>query len=272
MKWSPPGPAFLFCPADRAERFQKASCLADVVILDLEDGVELSLRNIARNNIRVADLDPAVTAVRINSVSTDDYHLDLEALEDSPFRRVILSKVASASEVRELEDFDVIPLCETPQGFSEIGAIARCANTVALMWGAEDLAAAVGGFSSRLEDGRLRDVPRLVRAQVLLSAAQNGVGAIDAVYTDYADLDGQSREAADASATGFMATACIHPSQVEVIRSAYRPSPERLRWAEEIVILAESSGGVFSVNGRMIDEPVIAQARQLLVRSGKSLP
>lgn len=269
MRWSAPGPAFLFCPGDRPERFRKASHLADVVILDLEDGVDSSRRVAARNAIRCADLDPTVTVVRINPVSTIDHLLDLEALRDSPFRKVMLAKTSAADDVRGLDDFEVIALCETPQGLAEASTIAQCPNTIALMWGAEDLVACLGGVASRFDDGTLRDVARYARAHVLLAAGQHDVGALDTVYIDYADLQGQRAEAADAAAIGFMATACIHPSQAAVIRDAYRPSPDRLEWAKEVLALAENRGGAFGVDGQMVDGPVLAQARQLLRRSGE---
>jgi citrate lyase subunit beta/citryl-CoA lyase len=163
----------------------------------------------------------------------------------------------------------VIALCETPLGIAESKAIAECSNTIAVMWGAEDLIAAIGGSASRFEDGTFRDVARFARAQVLLAAAQYGVGALDAVFTDFADIEGQRREAIDAAAMGFMATACIHPSQVDVVREAYRPSASQLQWAKDLLEMAMKHSGVFRMGNQMVDEPVLAQARQLLRRAGE---
>ena len=89
------------------------------------------------------------------------------------------------------------------------------------MWGAEDLVASLGGTSSRHADGSYRDVARAARANVLLAAGAAGIPAIDTVHLDIDDLDGLRAEAEDAAASGFAATACIHPSHVAVIREAY---------------------------------------------------
>ena len=81
--WKLPGPAWLFCPADRPERFAKAAAAADVVILDLEDGVGADDRESARRALVDTPLDPARTVVRINPAGTPDQHLDLAALRET---------------------------------------------------------------------------------------------------------------------------------------------------------------------------------------------
>src|SRR6187397_2516703 len=81
--WTMPGPAWLFCPADRPERFAKAAAAADVVILDLEDGVGADDRASARRALVDTPLDPARTVVRINPAGTPDQHLDLAALRET---------------------------------------------------------------------------------------------------------------------------------------------------------------------------------------------
>ena len=110
--------------------------------------------------------------------------------------------------------------------------IAALANVSALMWGAEDLVASLGGTSSRKPNGRYRDIARMARARVLLAAGARGKAAIDAVHLDIADTKRLTIEATDAAASGFAATACIHPSQVEVIRDAYRPDAKTVAWAQ----------------------------------------
>jgi citrate lyase subunit beta/citryl-CoA lyase len=132
------------------------------------------------------------------------------------------------------------------------------------MWGAEDLVASLGGRSSRHPDGSYRDVARYARSRVLLAAKAAGRLAIDAVHLEIADAEGLRREALDAVACGFDATACIHPSQVAVIRDAYAPAAEQRAWAQRVIAAAEGQHGVFSFEGRMIDEPVLRQARAIL--------
>ena len=86
------GPALLFCPADRPERFTGALQKADAVILDLEDAVLPDAKAQARDNVIAADLDPARVIVRVNAPETADFVLDLEALRRTPFRTVMVAK------------------------------------------------------------------------------------------------------------------------------------------------------------------------------------
>jgi citrate lyase subunit beta/citryl-CoA lyase len=102
---------------------------------------------------------------------------------------------------------------------------------------------------------------------VLLAAGAHGKAAIDAVHLDIADAKGQRREARDAAASGFAATACIHPSQVQIVRDAYRPDPKTLAWARAVLAAAEGERGVFAFEGRMVDEPVLRHARAVIARA-----
>ena len=268
--WHPFGPAALFCPADRSARFAKAADRSDLVILDLEDGVADEDKAAARTSLRAAELDPARTVVRVNGAGTEHCRLDLDALATTPYRTVLLAKTESPDDVASLAPLDVIALCETPRGVLAAHSIAQCPNTVALMWGAEDLLATLGGRSSRDADGEYRDVARHARAQVLLAAAAADRPAIDSVHLDIKDLDGLRRDARNAAASGFSATACIHPSQVPIVRDAYRPTPEETAWARQIIAMAANQPGVFSFEGRMVDAPVIRHAENLLAKTSSA--
>lgn len=268
MKWEPRGPALLFCPADRPERFAKAQAAADMVILDLEDGVGAKDKDRARRALAETPLDPRRTIVRVSPVGTDDFAHDLRALDETPYAVVMLAKTESVDDVRALGDYHVIALCETARGVLAAPSIAAAQGTVGLMWGAEDLVASLGGNSSRGEDGQYRDVARSARSRVLLAAGAHGAAAIDAVHLDIGDLDGLAREAHDAVASGFSATACIHPSQVETVRGAYRPSEADLAWAEAVLRISATARGVFVFEGRMVDAPLLRHANALVRRAG----
>jgi citrate lyase subunit beta/citryl-CoA lyase len=260
------GPALLFCPADRPDRFAKAAGAADVVILDLEDGVAPADKPAARQHLGEVALDPDRTVVRINPADTADHDLDLAALAGTNYRTVMLAKAETASSVRHLgrSALRVIALCETALGVLNAAELAAEPATLALMWGAEDLLVSLGGRSSRRPDGRYRDVAGHARNQVLLAAGGYGRAAIDAVYLNITDLDGLRGEAEDAAASGFAAKACIHPSQAAVVRQAWAPSAAERAWAAEVLQAAEGSAGVFQFQGRMVDQPILSQARRLL--------
>ncbi len=225
------GVAWLFCPADRPERFAKAAAAADIVILDLEDGVAPADRPAARQALIDTPLDAARTVVRVNPVGTPDHALDLEALKATNYTQVMLAKSESAEQVDSLAPFSVIALCETPRGALKALEIAEAPTVVGLMWGAEDLMAGLGGQSSRGADGQYRDVARFAKSHVLLACGAAGKLAIEAVYLNIKDLDGLAVEAGEAVQIGFGAKALIHPSHVEVVRNAYRPSQEQVDWA-----------------------------------------
>ncbi|MBN7792650.1 HpcH/HpaI aldolase/citrate lyase family protein [Microbacterium esteraromaticum] len=261
------GPALLFCPADRPERFAGALQKADAVILDLEDAVLPAAKAQARENIAAAVLDPERVIVRVNAPDTADFAKDLDVLARTSFRRVMVAKSENPGMLDAFRaDQQIIALCETALGVHRAGEIAAHERTVALMWGAEDLVASLGGLSSRFADGRYRDVARQARAQVLLAAGAYGRTAIDAVHLDIDDVQGLAEEAADAVASGFGATACIHPKQVAVIREAYRPDAATVDWARAVLVAAEGERGVFRFEGRMIDEPVLRHARAVVER------
>jgi len=262
------GPALLFCPADRPERFAKAAERADGVILDLEDAVSADAKAFARGAVMESDLDPERTVVRVNALDGAHIESDLATLSLTDYRTVMVAKAESAKQIARLDPrFAVIALCETARGVVAAEKIAALENVVGLMWGAEDLVASLGGTSSRKPKGGYRDVARHARARVLLAAGARGKAAIDAVHLDIADQKGLAREAADAAASGFAATACIHPDQVPVIRAAYRPDPGAVAWAREVLAAAEGQRGVFAHDGRMVDEPVLRHARTLVRRA-----
>lgn len=273
------GPALLFCPADRPERYQKAAERADAVILDLEDAVAPADKQRARGAILaqlgsagdVPELDPSRTIVRINPAGTDEFEKDLHCLKHTPYRHVMLAKAESADQLKELAGYSVIALCETAAGIVNAAAIAAEPNVVALMWGAEDLLASLGGTSSRNDDGGYRAVALHARSTVLLAARALGKEAVDSVYVNISDLDGLAAEARDAVASGFGSKACIHPSQVAAVREAYAPTESDVAAATELLDAAAAAGtGVFQYQGKMIDGPILKHAESTLRRAGRN--
>lgn len=264
----PAGPAWLFCPADRPERYRKAADAADVVILDLEDGVAPADKPAARTALTETPLDPATTVVRVNPAGTADHDLDLQALRETGYRLIMLPKTESAEQVTGLTGYQVVALIESPAGALAIESIAAAPNTLGVMCGVEDLVAAMGGTGTRRPDGSYRDVARHLRSTGLLAAKAHGRLALDMVYLNIRDLDGLRAEAEDAVAVGFEIKVAIHPSQIPVIRAAYAPSAEEVAWAEAVLAAAPNHRGVFTYEGRMVDAPLLRHAEQILQRTG----
>jgi citrate lyase subunit beta/citryl-CoA lyase len=267
-----PGPAILFVPADRPDRYHKALDRSDTVVIDLEDATAPADKDAARQTVLDNPLDPERTVIRLNGVTTPWFDNDLAALRTTAYTRVMLPKAETRADIERLEPFEVIAVCETPLGVYNAGEIASASNTVALIAGVEDLVGAIGGTSTQFPDTQYRDIARYARASILVAARAFGKWAIDTVYLDIADIDGQRREAADAAASGFVASACIHPSQVGVIRDAYTPTAEDVAWATAVLEASVGNHGVFEYRGRMVDSPVLNHARSVLARRDRTAP
>ncbi|MFL4473090.1 HpcH/HpaI aldolase/citrate lyase family protein [Paeniglutamicibacter sp. MACA_103] len=263
------GPALLFCPGDRMDRFEKALDRADVAILDLEDAVAPERKVAARGQVAAAAATaPQRTIVRINAADTPWFHDDVTAMRLAGVRTLMLPKASGPEQLCALQDFEVVALCETAAGVLAAPRLAAATNCTALMWGGEDLVADIGGRSSRGTDGRYRPMIEQARTSVLFAAAAEGKASIDAVHIDISDLDGLETESKEAADMGFRAKACIHPQHVAYIRKAFRPTDEQIACARTLLAHPEaSSGGVFRIGNQMIDGPLLTHARTLIERT-----
>lgn len=270
MTWEMPGPAWLFCPADRPERYEKAAAAADTVILDLEDGVAPADKAAARQALVDTPLDAERTVVRVNAYGTEEHTRDLQALAGTRYRRLMLPKCEAVEQIASLTECEVIALVESPMGALRVGDLMHVDNAIGVMWGAEDLLAGLGGNASRHADNSYRDVARHVRSSTLLAAKAHGKFALDSVYLDIGDLDGLRAEADDAVAVGFDAKVAIHPGQLPVIRAAYAPSPDELSWARRVLAEVPKNRGVFAFEGRMVDGPVVLHAERIVYRAERT--
>lgn len=263
--WAP-GPAWLFCPADRPERFDKALQCADVVILDLEDAVAPARKEFARQCIRdIPEPEWDRILIRVNAFQSAEYARDRALLDGLPCPRVMLAKAEDPRAAVELGRHEVLMLVESPAGVECVSEILEPSNVIGAMWGADDLVAGLGGTTSRTADGAYRDVARYARSKVLIAAKSRSLLAVDAVFMDLKDREGLEGECEDASRVGFDAKAAIHPAQVAAIRTAYAPSASQVDWAERVLGEARrQGGGVFTFEGKMVDGPILLQAERIL--------
>jgi citrate lyase subunit beta/citryl-CoA lyase len=263
------GRAILFCPGNRPDRFEKALAAAGAVIIDLEDAVPEGEKDDSRAVVceSIGPQPGARQVVRVNPISTHQGKADLAALRETGLRYVMLPKTESAAEVEAIGEFEAVALCETARGVQDAAEIASAEKCVALFWGGEDLTADIGGWSSRGVDGTYLPLARYARARVLVAAASARVSAWDAVFLDLKDLDGLGAEASEAAAMGFSAKVAVHPRQLPVIRGAYSPAGQDVEEARRLLRLVDEADGQLGVvkfEGRMVDGPLIAQARALV--------
>jgi len=269
--------SLLFVPADSERKLGRArQSGADAVILDLEDSVVPANRPAARSQAR-AFLASSGSAgfrryVRINPLASGLGLDDLVSVVPERPDGVLLPK-CQPEDIRTLDHY--LSALEAASGLARgaIRVIAIATETPAAMlarlegitWGAEDLAAALGGHNRRA-DGIYDDVYRLARSLCLLAAAAAEVAPIDTIYTDFRDEKGLAEECAAARRSGFTAKMAIHPAQIAVINAAFSVTEGELVWARKIVgALAENPGaGILALDGKMVDRPHLTLARRLL--------
>ena len=250
--------SLLFVPADSERKLARGSQSgADALILDLEDSIVPANRPIARSQAR-------------------DF---LGSTGSADFRRYVrINPLASGLSLDDLSAFEaaaalppaairVIAIAtETPAAMFTVGNYSGVSRRLeGITWGAEDLAACLGG-NNRRADGIYDDVYRLARSLCLLGAAAAGVIAIDTIYTDFRDEAGLAAECTAAKRSGFTAKMAIHPAQIPVINNAFSASEEELVWARRVVaVFAENpEAGTIALDGKMVDKPHLTLARRLL--------
>jgi citrate lyase subunit beta/citryl-CoA lyase len=284
--------SWLFVPGDSEKKLAKVTaCGADVVIVDLEDAVAPQAKERARSLARdwLAGRAAGLQAwVRINALDTPLWRDDLDAVMPGAPAGIMVPKAAGPGPLQmlaaELHDREqrhglapgttsLLPLVsETPR--AALGIRDYLATPVprlaGLTWGAEDLSSAIGAGRKRDADGRWTDAFRMVRAEVLLAAHACGIAAVDTLFADFRDLAGLERVASESRADGFAGMLAIHPDQVPVINAAFMPSEAEIAEARRIVeaFSAAPGAGALQLEGRMLDQPHLEQARRLLAGLG----
>jgi citrate lyase subunit beta/citryl-CoA lyase len=269
----------LFSPGDQPEKLRKAArTAADVVVFDLEDAVTPDRTAAARDAVHGVVSDPefdpdAEVCVRVNPGAAAA--ADVRTVLDGDVRvdAVMAPKVTGPGDVDRLADLTadagrrrpVLALVEGAAGVFAAPAVARADATDALAFGAEDLAAELGATRTREGTEVL-----YARERVVLAAAAAGVDALDTVFTDVRDDEGLREDVEFAAGLGYDGKLLVHPAQVPVTNDAFTPPPERVEWARRVLDARDERDGegVFEVDGRMIDAPLLAQAETVLDRAG----
>jgi citrate lyase subunit beta / citryl-CoA lyase len=269
--------SFLYTPASRLDRVQKAleAGVADVVIADLEDGTAPADKARAREDVAKFLKKPptsrSVFGVRINAWPGATAQADLAALRANPPTLLVLPKVESLDDVKSIagilgekaRETRFVAMIETAKGLLHAAQIAQAGRLEALVFGSEDYAASVGAV--RTAEG-LEIL--YARSHVVACAAAAGVDAVDQVWVDYRDVEGLRLDAAMGARLGYSGKQVIHPDQVVPVHEAFAPTAAEVEKAKQIIAASQAAGGgVAVVEGRMIDKPLVDQAKKVLSRS-----
>lgn len=263
--------SFLFVPGHRPERFAKALASgADAVIVDFEDAVPLDAKAAARDALLAAwpALDVAQRArllVRVNPAGTPWHAADLATVAQLPdLGAVMLPKAESAQQIEAVwraAQRPVLPLIESAEGVGQMDPIARAPGVLRLGLGHIDLQADLG-MSCGPDEAELAPI----RVALVVASRRAGLPApVDGVTTATTDADVLARDAQRSRRFGLGAKLCIHPAQVAGVHQALAPTEAECDWARRVLAAeVEARGGAFSVDGKMVDPPVLLLARKIL--------
>lgn len=272
--------SMLFIPGNNPGMLQNGGVFgADSVILDLEDAVAPTEKDAARfliaHALRTVDYGCSEKVIRINPLDTFAAE-DIKAIVPCCPDTILVPKVESAEDIHAAAAMiaaaerpnqtpvKIIALLETPRGIIEAYNIAKAdPRVVALALGAEDYTAGLGAIRSK--EGTEIFTARTI---VVNAAAAADVQSIDTPYTDANDEDGLLADTEMAKQLGFKGKLSINPRQIEIIHTVFNPSEKDIEWAQQVVFAirkAEAEGsGVASLNGKMVDLPVVNRAERTL--------
>lgn len=274
----------LFLPGNQPSMLQNGMVLAcDVLIFDLEDAVSENEKDAARDLVSQAiltlDLGMREIVVRVNNMETPHARLDIIRVTEAGADAVMVPKTVGATTVLkaasildEAEEMaglshgsvDLILLIETAMGIEKALEAASASPRVrALALGGEDLAADLGCRRTKASHELF-----YARAKLVMAGRACGLDVIDTPFTDARDADGCYEEACYARSLGFSGKLVISPHHLEPVHRAFRPDEIEVAYALEVVDAMqrakEEGRGAVSLRGRMIDLPVLIQAKRTI--------
>lgn len=272
--------SILFIPGNNPGMLQNADILdADALFVDLEDAVALGEKDTARTLVKeyLNTFKPETDIfVRINPSDSPYFYRDLESLKDEDIKGILLPK-ASIESMKKLDsfieennlDFEIIALIETAMGLENSFQILKQSQRIVGMFlGAEDLTLDLG--AKRTKDSKEIDY---ARSRIIAVSKAMGVQAIDTPFTDTDDISGLRKDVYYAKDLGMTGKAVISPRHVKIVNDLFSPSDADIEYAHRVVEGVKSANekglGAFSIEGKMIDKPIIMRSLNTLKLSGE---
>ena len=263
-----PRRSFIFTPSLKPEMFAKALASgADIVCVELEDGVAPKDKDLARANMleifsRPQADDGVERLVRINSPREAFGLADIAAIlkAETPPPGLMVPKVKSPDEIRMLDDLlteagrptRLQVIIETNAGLEAAYEIAQSSPRIdALLFGGVDMAA-------ELRCDLSWETLLYARSRVVHAAAGAGIDVIDVPYLDLEDPDGMIAAARQAKSLGFSGKGSIHPKQIAALNAVFTPTAEEIERARTIIrTFEQADSGLVVINGKLIEKPVL---------------
>jgi citrate lyase subunit beta / citryl-CoA lyase len=257
--------SYLFVPGNRPDRFAKACAAgADAVVLDLEDSVAAADKLKARTAVAAWLTAAQPVLVRVNTSDSEWFLEDLSLGRKPGIAGVLLPKAERVEEIHFVAEHfgaevPILPQIETAQGFRNALALATAKPVQRLLFGSIDF---------QLDLGMAAEEEELLyfRSQIVLDSRLAGIQPpVDGITTDINSMERVRADTLRARRLGFGGKMCIHPKQVPVVNEGFTPSAEEEAWARRVVEASlESRGGATSVDGKMVDRPLLARAEVIL--------
>ena len=272
--------SFIFTPGLNPDMFPKAIASgADMVCIELEDGIAIKDKDEARKNtieaLKTLEVKSGVElVVRVNCQRTKFGLLDLEAFISSKLKvkAIMLPKVKTSDEIKFIDDLltdcnldtDLHVIMETNEALQNIYEIAHSSKRiVALYFGGVDMAAELrvpNSYQNLL----------YARSKLVHAGASAGIDVIDVPYLDLEDMDGMKKEAELVRDLGFTGKGSIHPKQINVLNEIFTPSKEEISKAKKIVDqFNESDTGLVVIDGKLIEKPVLREMQRKILIADK---
>ncbi len=276
--------SLVFVPGNRANMLERALGFgADIIMVDLEDSVPPG-EKAAAADLAIEWVPRLVAAgkrvmVRVNALDTGLAAGELAAVVGPELAGISIGKGGGAWDLQQVDrllapleakagiaagSIRVIPWIETAQAIVKVHEMATASPRIAgIAFGGEDYTNDMGVIRSDFGAECY-----YARSAVAVAARAAGVAALDGPFVGFRDPDGLRTDAGNARQMGYTGKFAIHPAQIDIINATFSPQPDDIAYARQVVAAwdaAEAAGrGSLSIDGRMVDVPVVKRAQNLL--------
>lgn len=282
--------SMLFVPGNNPAMVKDAHIYgSDSIIFDLEDAVSPGEKDAARllvySALRSVDYGSVELVVRVNGLDTPWFEADVVAMVRGGIEVIRLPKTETAEDIRALEALvaateraagipegrvKLMAALESPLAIINAYEIARSSpRLIGIALSAED-------FVTSMKTNRSPEGVELfeARGRIVIAARAAGVMALDTVFTDINDQEGFLREVRLIKQMGFDGKSVINPNQIPLVHAAFAPTEDEVRKARRVIEAAREAeargSGVVSLDGKMIDKPIVVRAERVLALAGAS--